>query len=73
MSDLLPALTNSLNIALKNHPEYQDWMLFEEVEMREHIYVPRFVSTKKAGVDFPESEAHRIYLAVASSVIPQPN
>lgn len=49
------------NAALQSHPEYQSWMEIEEVEKKGHIYVGRFKSPEKAGIDMPLSEALRIY------------
>jgi len=62
-------IQKSLNLVLKSHPKYQDWMYFDDVEIDNGVFIPRYKSPKAAGVEFSESEAKEIYQEVARHII----
>ena len=59
-----------LNLHLKNHPEYESWMVFDDVKFKEGIgLMPGYKSPQAAGVDMPLHNAHRIYGEVCADII----
>ena len=68
MSDQIKTLLNS---HLEKHPEYEDWMIFDSVEIKEGgVLVPRFKSPKSANQSMPELKAREIYGQVCQDILP---
>lgn len=63
-------IKDQLNMHLKNHPKYEDWMCFDEVESKEGIgFITRYKSPQAAGVAMSLNEAMEIYNSVCSDII----
>jgi len=63
-------IKNKLNTHLKNHPEYEEWMTFDFVEIKENgVIVPRYKSPEAAGVTMSSSKAREIYGQVCSDIL----
>jgi hypothetical protein len=64
-------IKTKLNDHLQTHPNYETWMVFDSVEIKEGgIIVPRFRSPESAGVTMPSSKAREIYGQVCADIIP---
>jgi|GEM_PF-6117172 len=63
-------IKTKLNDHLKKHPDYEDWMIFDSVEIKENgIVVPRYKSPEATGVNMSSSKAREIYGQVCSDIL----
>lgn len=60
-----------LNNHLKLHPEYEDWMEFDDVEVKaDGVVVPRYKSPKPYNSNMSKLKARQIYGQVCSDILP---
>ena len=60
-----------LNEHLKQHPDYEEWMIFDSAEIKEsNIVVPRYRSPESAGATMSSSKAREIYGQVCRDILP---
>lgn len=59
-----------LNLVLKNHPKFESWMNFDDLEIKDGgIKVPRVKSAGESDTTLSQEEYMEIYKEVASQVL----
>lgn len=58
-----------LNLVLKGHQSYEDWMLFDDFDLKGNIKIPRYRSPADGQTSLSRPEYEEIYNEVCAQVL----